>query len=98
MFCSINTDSINSICFDYILDPIAHGSDDGRVFRVQVRKREFIIAQPTLLYVSLIVVVRDQTFRMKLGSRVERRKRGKISIVFTGGVESGKTGGYKSED
>lgn len=76
MFHSIDTYAIDAVIPNKSLDPVVVSVDDPIVLCVYVDQSEFIIPEPTLLNLGLIVVVSDEAPRVKVGLLVEGIKRG----------------------
>jgi hypothetical protein len=51
---TINSKAINVIFLDEILDPVAILCNNGRVPCVNIRQRNFVVAQPALLFTGCI--------------------------------------------
>lgn len=87
MLHSIDTYAVDAVVPNESLDPVIVSVDNIIVLCVHVDQREFIIPEPTLLNLGLIVVISDQAPRVKIGLLVERVERGKGGRrVFRGEV------------
>ncbi len=81
MLDGINPDPIYAILAHKVLDPRIHRLHDLVIFGVQVREGQLRVPKPALLDVSLVVVVRDEAFRMEfrlVGEGCEAREVGRV--------------------
>jgi len=78
----VDTQPVNLISLDDILDPSIHGLHNILVLRVQVRERKILVTDPTLLNVRLVVVVRDLAVRVVVRLRGERLDEREIEGLY----------------
>lgn len=72
MFDGVDPDTVRGIVTNQIFDPTIQRRDNRRVFRIDVCKHQFLIPQPALLDIGLIVVIGYEALRVEIGLGVER--------------------------
>lgn len=73
MLDGIDSDGIEAVSRDEGLDPCVECADNGRILRIDIRKGNVLVTEPTCLYLRLVRVILDPAEVVEVtGGDVER--------------------------